>query len=132
MSADERRTLRQHHARPILNELKAWIEATLYTLPQKQRLAEAMRYALSRWAALSVDIDDGRVEIDNNIAERAMRPLGTGRKNSYDHYQGLRRTLKHRLQSRQHIARCHGRDGSERQEYSTVAQTLVLGLATQW
>lgn len=40
-----------------------------------------MRYALSRWAALSVYIDDGRVEIDNNIAERAMRPLGIGRKN---------------------------------------------------
>ncbi|MHC2419898.1 hypothetical protein ACVMB2_003808 [Sinorhizobium meliloti] len=38
-------------------------------------MAEAMRYALSRWAALSVYIDDGRVEIDNNIAERAMRPL---------------------------------------------------------
>jgi hypothetical protein len=50
MSADERRTLRQHHARPVLDELKAWIEATLSTLPQKQRLAEAMRYALSRWA----------------------------------------------------------------------------------
>ncbi|EGL63102.1 putative insertion sequence transposase protein [Agrobacterium sp. ATCC 31749] len=81
MSADERRTLRQHHARPVLDELKAWIEATLSTLPQKQKLAEAMRYALSRWAALSVYIDDGRVEIDNNIAERAMRPLGIGRKN---------------------------------------------------
>lgn len=59
MSADERRTLRQQHARPILDELKAWIEATLSTLPQKQRLAEAMRYALSRWTALSVYIDDG-------------------------------------------------------------------------
>lgn len=81
MSADERRTLRQQHARPILDELKAWIEATLSTLPQKQRLTEAMRYALSRWTALGVYIDDGRVEIDNNIAERAMRPLGIGRKN---------------------------------------------------
>jgi transposase len=81
MSADEPRTLRQHHARPVLDELKAWIETTLSTLPQKQKLAEAMRYALSRWAALSVYIDDGRVEIDNNIAERAMRPLGIGRKN---------------------------------------------------
>jgi len=81
MSADERRTLRQQHARPILDELKVWIEATLSTLPQKQKLAEAMRYALSRWAALSVYLDDGRVEIDNNIAERAMRPLGIGRKN---------------------------------------------------
>ncbi len=81
MSADERRTLRQQHARPILADLKVWIETTLSTLPQKQKLAEAMRYALSRWAALSVYIDDGRVEIDNNIAERAMRPLGIGRKN---------------------------------------------------
>jgi transposase len=132
MSADERRTLRQQHARPILDELKAWIEATLSTLPQKQRLAEAMRYALSRWTALSVYIDDGRVEIDNNIAERAMRPLGIGRKNSYDHYQVLGRTLKRHPPRRQRIALRHGRDGSERQEYSTVAQTLVLGLATQW
>ncbi|WP_037434233.1 IS66 family transposase, partial [Sinorhizobium fredii] len=64
------------HAGPILRDLKVWIEETLPTLPQKQKLAEAMRYALSRWAALSVYIDDGRVEIDNNIAERAMRPLG--------------------------------------------------------
>ncbi len=51
MPADQRRTLRQHHARPVLDELKTWIEATPSTLPQKQRLAEAMRYALSRWEA---------------------------------------------------------------------------------
>ncbi|RVI98410.1 IS66 family transposase [Sinorhizobium meliloti] len=81
MPAAERQTLRQEHAGPILRDLKVWIEETLPTLPQKQKLAEAMRYALSRWAALSVYIDDGRVEIDNNIAERAMRPLGIGRKN---------------------------------------------------
>lgn len=76
MPAAERQMLRQEHAGPILRDLKFWIEETLPTLPQKQKLAEAMRYALSRWAALSVYIDDGRVEIDNNIAERAMRPLG--------------------------------------------------------
>src|SRR3546814_3017185 len=81
MLPDERRALRQEHARPVLEEMKVWIEVTLSTLPQKQKLAEAMRYALSRWVALSVYIDDGRVEIDNNIAERAMRPLGLGRKN---------------------------------------------------
>jgi transposase len=81
MPADERRALRQEHAKPILTDLKLWIEAKLPTMPQKQKLAEAMRYALSRWAALSVYIDDGRVEIDNNIAERAMRPPGIGRKN---------------------------------------------------
>jgi transposase len=81
MRAEERRALRQQHARPILDDLKAWITDTLPTVPQKQKLAEAMRYALSRWEALSVYIDDGRVEIDNNIAERAMRPIGIGRKN---------------------------------------------------
>jgi hypothetical protein len=81
MTAEERRTLRQHHATPILKDLKAWIGETLPALPQKHKLAEAMRYALSRWDALGVYIDDGRVEIDNNIAERAMRPIGIGRKN---------------------------------------------------
>jgi len=54
MPADERRALRQEHARPILGDLKVWIEDTLQTLPQKQKLAEAMRYALARWAALRV------------------------------------------------------------------------------
>ena len=81
MTADERRTLRQQHAKPLLTDLKVWIRDTLPTIPQKQKLAEAMRYALSRWDALSVYIDDGRVEIDNNIAERAIRPIGLGRKN---------------------------------------------------
>ena len=81
MRADERRTLRQQHARPVIDDLKTWITDTLPTLPQKQKLAEAMRYALARWEALGVYIDDGRVEIDNNIAERAMRPIGIGRKN---------------------------------------------------
>ena len=81
LTAKERCDLRQEHAKPILMDLKVWIEAMLPTLPQKHKLAEAMRYALSRWAALNVYIEDGRVEIDNNIAERAMRPLGIGRKN---------------------------------------------------
>ncbi len=81
MTAHERRDLRQQHARPILDALKVWMVDALPTVPQKQKLAEAIRYALSRWEALGVYIDDGRVEIDNNIAERAMRPIGIGRKN---------------------------------------------------
>ena len=81
MAAEQRQTLRRQHAKPILDRLHAWIGDTLPTIPQKQKLAEAMRYALSRWRALSLYIDDGRVEIDNNIAERAIRPIGIGRKN---------------------------------------------------
>ena len=81
MTADQRRGLRLQHSKPIFDDLKAWITDTLPSVPQKQKLAEAMRYALSRWEALGVYIDDGRVEIDNNIAERAIRPIGIGRKN---------------------------------------------------
>ncbi|SEP37037.1 IS66 C-terminal element, partial [Methylobacterium sp. UNC300MFChir4.1] len=46
------------------------------------KLAEAIRYALSRWAGLSLFLDDGRVEIDNNTVERAIRPLALTRKNA--------------------------------------------------
>jgi hypothetical protein len=81
MSSEDRKALRRQHAKPILDDLKAWIVGVLPTIPQKHKLAEAMRYALSRWDALNVYVDDGRVEIDNNIAERAMRPIGIGRKN---------------------------------------------------
>ena len=46
------------------------------------KLAEAIRYALSRWAGLTRYLDDGRIEIDNNVVERAMRPIALGRKSS--------------------------------------------------
>ncbi|GLU27968.1 hypothetical protein Brsp01_32010 [Brucella sp. NBRC 12950] len=64
---DERRAPRQQHARPILADLKVWIEEIQQTLPQKQRLVEATRYAPSRWTALNVYIDNGGVEIYHNI-----------------------------------------------------------------
>jgi len=51
-------------------------------LSQKTKLAEAIRYALSRWAGLGLFIDDGRIEIDNNVVERAIRPLALTRKNA--------------------------------------------------
>ncbi len=56
-------------------------EATLAKLSAKGKLAEAFRYALSRREALSRFVTDGRLEIDNNIAENAMRPVALGRKN---------------------------------------------------
>ena len=80
-TADERRAFRQQYAKPKIEALRIWIEDNIKRIPQKQRLAGAMRYALSRWKALCVYLDDGRVEIDNNIAERAVRPIGIGRKN---------------------------------------------------
>jgi transposase len=78
---NERAATRQARAGPELDALHAWLHATLMTLSKKSELAVAIRYALSRWAALTRYRDDGRLEIDNNTAERALRAVALGRKN---------------------------------------------------
>ena len=62
--------------------METWLRASLETISQKTKLAEAIRYALSRWAGLTLFLEDGRVELDNNTVERAIRPLALSRKNS--------------------------------------------------
>jgi hypothetical protein len=66
---------------PLFADLKGWMEQTLRRVSGKSDLAGAIRYALSRWDALSLVLRDGRVCLDNNAAERAMRPIPLGRKN---------------------------------------------------
>ena len=66
---------------PILAELRAFLDATLAKISGKSSLAGAIRYATSRWTALTRYVDDGRLEMSNNAAERAIRPLALGRKN---------------------------------------------------
>jgi len=78
---DERRTVRQIRAGPELESLYTWLHATLVTVSKKSALAVAIRYALSRWPALARYRDDGRIEIDNNAAERSLRAVALGRKN---------------------------------------------------
>lgn len=78
---DERRRLRQAEAAPRLKELRSWLETQRAKLPAKSKLAGALRYSLSRWPALTRYVDDGRLEIDNNAAERALRSVAVGRKN---------------------------------------------------
>lgn len=78
---DERHRTRQARAGPLLAELKTWLEVTRPKLSGKSDLAAAIRYALGRWDALARYCDDGRLEIDNNAAERSIRPLALGRKN---------------------------------------------------
>ena len=78
---DERRAVRQEHSRPQLDAMKPWMEQTLATLSQKSATAKAISYALVRWEALGRFCDDGRIEIDNNAAERALRCVALGRKN---------------------------------------------------
>ena len=78
---DERREVRQQHARPLLDSMHEWLETTLTKIMQKSDVASAIRYALGHWPALVRFCDDGRIEIDNNAAERALRAIALGRKN---------------------------------------------------
>jgi transposase len=78
---DIRREVRQARARPLLEELRGWMEKSLRQLSPKSETAAAIRYALSRWRALTRYTDDGLLEIDNNAAERALRCVALGRKN---------------------------------------------------
>ena len=80
--AEERRAARQERSRPVIDALEPWLREKLGLVSRKSKLADAIRYALSRWAGLSLFLDDGRVEIDSNIVERAIRPLALNRKNA--------------------------------------------------
>nr|WP_256354421.1 IS66 family transposase [Variovorax sp. dw_308] len=78
---DERRRQRQARAGPLLDELHAWLSAMVGRVSAKSEIAAAIGYSLTRWKALTRYVDDGRIEIDNNAAERALRGVSLGRKN---------------------------------------------------
>ena len=76
-----RQSARQQQATGLLASLKAWLDQVLTTVSAKSELAKAIRYTLGHWAALTRYCDDGRIEIDNNTAERSIRPVVLGRRN---------------------------------------------------
>jgi transposase len=78
---NQRREVRQARARPLLESMREWLQNTLAKLSRKSDVASAIHYALDRWPALLRYSDDGRIEIDNNAAERALRSVALGRKN---------------------------------------------------
>lgn len=78
---DERAMIRQARAGPLLESLREWLRQMLARVSKKSELAKAISYVLSRWRALTRFRDDGRIEIDNNAAERALRVVALGRKN---------------------------------------------------
>jgi transposase len=78
---EQRREVRQAQAKPLLDALRQWFEATLSKLSRKSETTAAIRYALVRWDALVRYMEDGRIEIDNNAAERSLRGVALGRKN---------------------------------------------------
>jgi hypothetical protein len=78
---NERVAIRQSRAGPLLESLRAWLRETLAKVSKKSELAKAIGYVLTRWSALTRYRDDGRIEIDNNAAERSLRTVALGRKN---------------------------------------------------
>jgi transposase len=80
-SAEQRRAVRQGLAKEKLGKLAEWLDQQLKLLSGKSELAGAIRYARSRWDALTAYVDNGRLEISNNAAENAIRPVTLGRKN---------------------------------------------------
>lgn len=78
---DQRAAARQGRSAPVLDELHAWLTDTLQTVSAKSNLAQAIKYALVRWQALTRFCQDGRIELDNNTAERSIRAIVLGRRN---------------------------------------------------
>ena len=77
----ERVQQRQSRSKPLLDGLGDWLTAQLARIPGKSELAKAIRYALTRMEKLRSYLDHGILELDNNSAERAMKPIAIGRKN---------------------------------------------------
>lgn len=76
-----RRRRREEEIKPLLDDFHAWMSAHLPGLLPRSPLANAMAYATNHWRALTRFLDDGRLPLDNNAAERALRPVALGRKN---------------------------------------------------
>ncbi len=81
-SADERRAVRVEKLTPLVQALKTWLEQQLARVSAKSVIAEAIRYGLNHWDGLVGFLEDGRIELDTNIVERAMRPIVLNRKNA--------------------------------------------------
>ena len=80
-SAQERLALRQAQAVPLLDEIRAWLDQSLPEAPPQSAVGKALHYLDGQWDKLARYVEDGRIDIDNNAAERAIRPFVIGRNN---------------------------------------------------
>src|SRR3954466_8959177 len=80
--AADRLTVRQERSRPLVDTLHAWLTVQLERVSGRSNLAEAIRYVLRHWTGLVLFLEDGRLELDTNSIERAIRPIALGRKNA--------------------------------------------------
>ncbi|RIY40475.1 IS66 family transposase [Neopusillimonas maritima] len=81
LTPQERRRIRQTHAKPVIDQLHAWLLAQRLRVPDGSGIAKALDYSLKRWAALTHYLDNGWLPIDNNHIENQIRPVALGRKN---------------------------------------------------
>jgi transposase len=81
-SAAQRQLVREQRSRPIVEAMHGWLRQQLERVSGRSALAKAIRHALNHWKGLIQFLHDGRLELDTNIVERAMRPVALGRKNA--------------------------------------------------
>ena len=81
LSPEKRYAHRQRHAQPVLDEMRLWLDQSLPQVPPSSATGKALHYLHNEWPKLVRYLDDGRLEIDNNAAENAIRPFVVGRKN---------------------------------------------------
>ena len=81
MSTDERKARRQELSKPIMEAMKLWMETEGVKYSESSQIGKAITYAYTRWDNMMRFIDDGRLLLDNNLAENEIRPLTLGRKN---------------------------------------------------
>jgi transposase len=77
-----RKAVRQEKSKPVIEDMKLWLEKSLAKVSKGGRIADAIRYGLNHWDGLLRFLDDGRIEIDSNTVERSIRGIGLDRKNS--------------------------------------------------
>jgi transposase len=80
LTSAKRHALRREQARPIWTELRAWLDRSLGAAPPQSLTGKAINYLASEWPRLIRCLDDGRIEVDNNLCENAIRPFVMGRK----------------------------------------------------
>lgn len=81
MTPDERLRLRKEKTVPVMEEFKKWLDEEVHKAPPKSTMSKAILYTLGRWKALTVFLEDGVVEVSNNLIENVIRPLALGRRN---------------------------------------------------
>jgi len=81
LSHEERFAERQKTSTPVMKEIKAWLDMQVESVLPQSAIGQAVRYMLKQWLRLENYLLDGRLEIDNNLVENAIRPIALGRKN---------------------------------------------------